>query len=154
MSPKIELSKATYDYLTKQLVQLDEQKMALLNDYLGAYAPGAPVDDLAEISRFLGSYINYVQDLLRQARVLDDDSQQLPLTFIGCDIQVKETETDRTEVFRVVSPYEAKPAAGHISFLSPVGRKLLLKKPGDVLEVKAPGGTFHYEIISVSYPGD
>lgn len=38
---------------------------------------------------------------------------------------------------------------GDISYLSPVGKSLLLRKVGDVIEVKAPGGIFHYKIKSI-----
>ena len=154
MSQKVELSQSTYEYLVNHLAQLERQKIALLNDILSAYAPGTPVDDSAEISRFVDNYVHHVQGLLAQAQVLDDDRTPLPMTFIGCDIKVREVGSDRTQVFRVVSPYETKPAAGHISYLSPLGRNLLLKRPGETLEVKAPGGTFSYRIESVDHPGD
>jgi transcription elongation factor GreA len=152
MSPKIELSKSTHEYLVNHLPQLNEQKMALLNDISSTYAPGAPVDDSAEISNFLDHYAHTVQSLLDQAEVLDDEHKPLPMTFIGCDIKVREVDSNQTHVFRVVSPYETRPTAGHISYLSPLGRNLLLKKPGETLEVKAPGGTVRYAILSVDHP--
>ncbi|MBE0466065.1 MAG: GreA/GreB family elongation factor [Candidatus Desulforudis sp.] len=152
MSQNITISKESYEYLTRQLAELDEQKLTLFNDFFAAYAPGSPEDDRAETGFFLDRYISYVQDLLAGARVVDDDDTPPPVTLLGCDIKAREVDTGRTEVFRVVSPYHTELATGRISFLSPVGRNLLLKEPGDVLEVKAPGGTFRYQIISIDYP--
>ncbi|WP_201764449.1 GreA/GreB family elongation factor [Thermacetogenium phaeum] len=41
---------------------------------------------------------------------------------------------------------------GDISYLSPVGKSLLMRKPGEKVMVKAPGGTFCYKIKSIKRP--
>lgn len=153
MTTKIELSHSASEYFSTQLAQIEEQKLALFQDFFSAYAPGAPTDDWAEVRLFLEDYLHRVQELLARARVVEGRCPPLPLTLIGCDIQVEDLDRGHTEMFRVVSPHEINPAAGRVSFLSPVGRGLLLKEPGEVLEVRAPGGTFRYRVVSVTYPG-
>lgn len=153
MTTKFELSHSAFEYLSAQLAQIEEQKLALFQDFFSAYAPGAPVEDQAEARLSLDGYLDRVRQLLTRARVVEGRCPPLPLTLIGCDIQVEDLDRGHTDMFRVVSPYEINPAAGHVSFLSPMGRGLLLKEPGEVLEVRAPGGTFRYRVVSVTYPG-
>ncbi|MEW6457759.1 MAG: GreA/GreB family elongation factor [Bacillota bacterium] len=152
MTSIIELSNHAYKYFTGQLAQMEAQKLALFEDFFTAYAPGAPIDDRTEVRLFLDDYLNRVRELLARARVVEGRCPPLPLTLIGCDIRVEDLDRGHSEMFRVVSPYEINPAAGHVSFLSPVGRGLLLKEPGQVLAVQAPGGTFRYRVVSVTYP--
>lgn len=152
MASTFELSNDAYEYIVRQLVQLGKQKLALFEDFFSAYAPGAPIDDRSEVRLFVDDYLNQVQELLTRARVVEGRCPPLPLTLIGCDIQVEDLDRKQIEMFRVVAPYEINPTAGHVSFLSPVGRGLLLKEPGQVLEVQAPGGTFRYRVLSVTYP--
>ena len=47
------------------------------------------------------------------------------------------------------SPAEANPREGRISNESPLGRAIMEKRPGDVVEVEAPGGSFEVKIVKV-----
>ncbi|PIY29741.1 MAG: transcription elongation factor GreA, partial [Comamonadaceae bacterium CG_4_10_14_3_um_filter_60_42] len=40
---------------------------------------------------------------------------------------------------------------GLININSPIARALIGKEEGDAVEVQAPGGLRHYEVVSVSY---
>ena len=55
----------------------------------------------------------------------------------------------KTQQFTIVGSTEANPLEGKISNQSPVGQALLGKKPGDKVEVKAPGGTLRLRITRV-----
>ena len=49
----------------------------------------------------------------------------------------------------VVGPVEADPLAGKISNESPVGRALLGKRKGEMVEVTVPAGKIRYNILQV-----
>lgn len=53
--------------------------------------------------------------------------------------------------FRIVGDLEADTSAGRLSMSSPLGRELLGKAEGDLVDVEAPAGTINYEIVSISY---
>ena len=54
-------------------------------------------------------------------------------------------------VFHVVDPLQGRVEENDVSYLSPVGRALLLKKVGDEIKVKTPGGTVHYKINAIEF---
>ena len=51
--------------------------------------------------------------------------------------------------FMLVSKHEADPKANKLSEESPVGRAVMGKRIGDVVEVVTPAGTVSYEIVAV-----
>ena len=52
--------------------------------------------------------------------------------------------------YTIVSPHEMNLEEGKISCKSPIGAALMGKKVGDVVDVKAPSGTFQVRIESLS----
>jgi len=63
-------------------------------------------------------------------------------------------EDDETEDFVICLPDQSDPDRGFISFLSPVGRQLLLRKLGEQLSLKIPTGDLQLTIKEISYVGD
>lgn len=60
-------------------------------------------------------------------------------------------ETKGKEVeFMIVDKIEADPQNGKFSDESPIGTKLLNKKPGESIEVDTPSGKMKYKVISIS----
>ena len=55
----------------------------------------------------------------------------------------------RTQTFRIVSPYEAKPSEGSLSVASPIAQALLGGRVGDVVEAHTPTGARALEIHSI-----
>ena len=51
--------------------------------------------------------------------------------------------------FKIVGKLEADPASGLISDESPIGRALLAKKVGDLVEVEIPDGRIRFKILSI-----
>jgi len=52
--------------------------------------------------------------------------------------------------YQVVEPNEANPLTGKISIVSPVGRAILNKKPGEEIPVTTPRGQQVYKIVKTS----
>lgn len=66
---------------------------------------------------------------------------------------IVELEREDGQVFtwRLVDKEESDVKRGRISVQSPVGKALLRKVAGDVIEVQTPGGETEYEILDVRY---
>ena len=61
-------------------------------------------------------------------------------------------ETDgETATWQIVGEDEADIKAHRISYSSPIGKALIGKESGEIVEVKTPGGMKRYEIIDVRY---
>ena len=69
--------------------------------------------------------------------------------FFGSWVTVEDGAGSRT-TWRIVGPDEADPRRGLVSAHSPVGRALLGREVGDVVEVERPGGRAEYEVVAVS----
>jgi len=62
------------------------------------------------------------------------------------------SEDDGSPVtYQIVGDEEADIRQGWIAITSPIARALIGKEEGDVVDVLAPGGVRHYEIVAVRY---
>ena len=52
--------------------------------------------------------------------------------------------------YTLVSETEANLSEGKISASSPIGKGLLTKEKGDIVEIQIPTGTLKFEIIDIS----
>lgn len=90
-----------------------------------------------------------LEGMLKKARVIDEDDINLDQVSIGTTVQVKDMEFDEIVEYTIVGSAEADPYELKISNESPVGRALLGKKIGDVVEVQIPDGTTKYKVLNI-----
>jgi transcription elongation factor GreA len=79
------------------------------------------------------------------------DCSNLPndrVTF-GCTVHVNDLNTGEELKLRLVGPDESNVDQGEISVISPMGRALIGKEPGDEVQVKTPGGLRQLEILDI-----
>ncbi len=88
--------------------------------------------------------------MVRNARIIDEDSLTDDVVNIGSTVKVKDLEDDEEDEFVIVGSVESDPLEGKISNESPVGSKLIGLKVGDVAEVEVPDGIIKYEVIGIS----
>ena len=60
------------------------------------------------------------------------------------------TDDDEPETYTIVGSMEADPIEHKISNESPIGKALLGREKGDIVDVIAPAGKFKYEILKVA----
>ena len=66
---------------------------------------------------------------------------------LGSTVHVRDEDTGEEATYDIVTSEESDPEKGRISPSSPIGRCLLNKKIGEVVEVRVPKGTRYDEII-------
>jgi transcription elongation factor GreA len=66
---------------------------------------------------------------------------------IGESVVVLDLESREISEYRLVGAGEADPSVGAVSYRSPVGRALLGRRRGDVVEVGTPAGRRRMEIL-------
>ena len=71
--------------------------------------------------------------------------------FFGATVRYLRSGGDE-EVVTIVGVDEVDPAAGRISWISPVARALIKAREGDIVTLHTPGGEEALEILEVSYP--
>ncbi len=131
------------ELLEAQLKRLQEQRQKLQED---------PEDLMnKETLKLVERDIRYVQERIERAVVIDPAAQPPDQVAFGARVETEDEEGER-RAFTLVGEDEADPAAGLISWVSPLGRALTGARVGDVVTWKRPVGDLHLEVLSISYP--
>lgn len=146
---KVTLSKATFENLVKHLVEVEEGKNKLLEQYFPE-----PSKERKEFEKLIEDYIRQIDQLIRNVDTSQTADSKVPFVTIGSEVEVQDLIDQEVYKYRIVSPFNSSVKEGDVSYLSPVGKSLLLKKVGDEVEVNAPGGVFRYKIKSIQLRGD
>ncbi len=104
-----------------------------------------------EQQSFLEGRIQDLKTKLALADVIDPAKISQNRIAFGAKVKVMDLDTDEKKTFRLVGPDEADVKSGRISISSPVGKALLNKEIGDIVNVKAPAKTMEYEILEISF---
>jgi len=107
----------------------------------------AEYDDAKNEQAFIEGRIQDLERTLAHAVIIDDHPTS-DCVRLGSRVTV-EDEEGVEEVYTIVGSVEANPRDGFISNESPVGRALLGKLVGDVVNVSAPGGSFTLRIKAI-----
>ena len=105
-----------------------------------------------EQQSFIEGRINEIEGRLSNAEVIDVTKLNASDRVVfGSTVEVEDQEGGAKLVYQLVGDDEADIKNGLLSVSSPIARALIGKSEGDVVDVKAPGGTKSYEIVSVRY---
>ncbi len=96
---------------------------------------------------FVEGRIQELEHLLATAKVIYP-SRKNGVVDVGSRVTIQE-EGAPPETYTIVGPVEADPERGYISHESPLGKALMGHQEGDVVEVRAPAGTFRVKILKV-----
>ncbi len=116
----------------------------------GDLSENAEYDAAKEEQGHLEARIAQLESLIASARVLDESQVDTSKAFILSRVRVKNLQNDMVQEYTLVSAQEADLAAGKISVSSPVGKGLLGKAVGDVVEIKVPAGRMKLEVLNIS----
>jgi transcription elongation factor GreB len=133
--------------------RLRAELAALLDTARPRLAAAAPDDlDAKRELQLLDQRIRYLQTSLRTAEVVAPPPADADTVRFGAAVVVR--EPDGTEaVYRIVGVDELDPAAGRISWLSPLARALLNARVGDRVTLHSPRGPRLLEILRLA-PAD
>ena len=117
---------------------------------LGDLSENSEYDDAKNEQAFMEGRILELEKMIRNAKVIDEDAHQEGTVTVGSLVRVKDIEFDEINEYRLVGTVEADPMNYRISNESPVGRALLGRKKGEIVDVEVPAGIIKYEILEVS----
>ncbi|MBI3366168.1 transcription elongation factor GreA [Candidatus Roizmanbacteria bacterium] len=149
---KIQLTREGFENLQKELKELLENKKPAAVDRLSkARAMGdlsenseytAAKDDLS----FVEGRIQEVEEIIKTAEVVANHAGN-NIVDVGVTVTV-EADGKRDE-FHIVGEFEADPMNKKLSHTSPIGKALLGKKVGDLIEAQIPAGKIVYRILEI-----
>ena len=88
-----------------------------------------------------------IQETLKNAEVVEDHHNNHEVS-LGSHVTVSTNGIESS--FHIVGEYEADPATNKLSTTSPIGKALLGKKAGDIVEIEVPAGTTQYKILKIN----
>lgn len=152
MSDKVILTQQGFDKLKKELNQLKKIKRPQILERL---RKARGLGDLKENSEYTAARedlnltdkkIEEIEGVLQKAKIIKGKRRNQTVN-IGSKVTV-ELDGHKNQ-FLIVGEFEANPAENKISYVSPIGKALMGKKIGEVVEVEAPAGKIRYKIIAI-----
>ncbi len=114
---------------------------------LGDLSENAEYAEAKDEQAFIEGRIAELRRIINNA-VIIEKSGQSDVVSLGSKIKVH-SEQESEQEFIIVGANEVDPSTGKISDQSPIGRALLGKKNGDMVEVKTPGGVTIFKILNI-----
>ncbi len=94
--------------------------------------------------------ISKLEAVIANARLIDDTNIDKTKAFILSTVKIRNKANQMEIEYTLVAESEADIKVRKISVDSPIGKGLLGKKVGDVVDIQTPGGLMQFEIISLS----
>ncbi|MCZ6539457.1 MAG: GreA/GreB family elongation factor [Chloroflexi bacterium] len=151
----VRLTQSGYNEMTKQLAQLQDERIKIVGDIQRAAADGdvrenAPLEAAREAQGMAIGKIREIEATLKVAVIIDAKEQDSGRVHVGSKVELTETTQGKTLKYQIVEPNEANPLTGKISIVSPVGSAILGHKVGDEVKVKTPSGQQVYRVVGTS----
>jgi len=150
---RVQMTPIGYRQLVTELEQLEKDKrpeaierLSKARDF-GDLSENAEYHSAKEALVTLEGRIEELKDILTRVVVVDVQKAGLGQVGMGSVVHI-EVNGSKHE-FTIVGEWEADPAAKKISHESPLGKALMGKKVGEVVEVEAPSGKISYSIKSL-----
>jgi transcription elongation factor GreA len=103
-----------------------------------------------EAQSMLELKISKLQDVLSNARLIDESKLDNTKVLIFSVVKLKNTQSGQVVTYSLVPENEANVKMGKISVSSPISKGLLGKHIGEKVEIVVPAGTVAFEIIEIT----
>ena len=94
--------------------------------------------------------IKELEAVISKADIIDVKKLSGSIKF-GATVEIVDEDTDEEKTYQIVGEFEADIERNLLNINSPIARALIGKEEGDSVEVRTPGGTKFYEILSIKY---
>lgn len=150
----ISLTQEGHDELKCELDSLKKRSEQLVVDIASAAADkdfreNAPLNAAREQKGFIDGRIKEIEDTLRLATVVGCGQGPVKKTGISDTVVLCDVVSGEEVSYIIVHPTEADPVHGKISCESPVGKAVVGRGEGEVVEATVPAGKLRYQIKKV-----
>lgn len=145
MNEKFYLTLPEYENLVAHLVKLEENKSNLIDEYFPHRTK-----ERREFSELITKYLREIDKVVSNKTLVEESVKTFPFVIIGSTVEICDLDSQEVLQYTIGGPYYEKTTNTYISYLSPVGKVLLLKRIGDVVSVATPSGTYSYEVKAIN----
>tara|TARA_B100000900_G_scaffold86352_1_gene70053 strand:+ start:40400 stop:40879 length:480 start_codon:yes stop_codon:yes gene_type:complete len=115
----------------------------------GDLSENAEYDAAKEAQGLLEAKISKLEIELSNARILDESNVDTSTVRLLTQVTIENLENSMQMSYILVSESEADISSKKISSSSPIGKGLLGKKEGDIVDINVPSGIVKFKIISI-----
>ncbi len=127
--------------ITKQIAEARDK---------GDLSENAEYTAAKEAQGFLELKISKLQDLLSNARLIDESKMDTSKTLILSTVKIRNLKNNAEMTYTLVPENEADIKIGKLSVSSPIAKSLLGKSVGEKVDVNVPAGKVTFEIVEIS----
>ena len=117
----------------------------------GDLSENADYDAAKERQAFIESRISEIQGKLATAEIVDPKDISSETIVFGATVKLLDLDLEKETTYQIVGVDEADIKEGRISIFSPLGRAMIGKKSGDVVEFHSPKGDKEYEVLDFKF---
>lgn len=146
----VRMTEAGHAALTEELHRLEKEVRPQATEELararadGDFRENAPYDAAKQKLGEVQGRINEIRAMLSTADIHTADSDEI--VDLGMTVALRDLAAGDDLIYTVVGPGEMNLREGKISAQSPVGKALMNRRVGDVVEVTTPAGAENYRI--------
>jgi transcription elongation factor GreA len=150
----VALTQQRYDEMKAELETLKKRSRELMAEIQRAAADkdfreNAPLHAAREERGHVDGRIKELEQTVKAASIIEEKKEPTKKSTIGDSIVICEMASGEESRYMIVDPREVNIAKGKISIASPLGKQLLGRCDGDIVEITAPVGKVRYQIKHV-----
>jgi transcription elongation factor GreA len=116
----------------------------------GDLSENAEYDAAKEAQGLLELKIAKLEEMIANARIIDESRINTTHIQIMNKVKLKNLTNNTTVEYTLVGETEANLREGKLAAATPIGKALIGKSKGDVVEVQVPSGLIKFEILEIS----
>lgn len=156
MSEKVYVTQEGFDKLMEELKFLKSVERPRISKAIGEARDKGDLSENAEYDAakdeqgHLEARIAKLENTIGNSRILNESQIDTSKVTALCKVKLKNLKINKEVTYQLVSEKEANIREGRISVLSPIGKGLLGKLVGDVVDIKVPAGVVQFEILDIT----
>ncbi|RMG27443.1 MAG: transcription elongation factor GreA [Bacteroidetes bacterium] len=149
-------TKEGYEKLKSKLQELKGRGRKEIADQIqkaremGDLSENAEYDAAKDAQGMLEMEISKLETAIANARVLDASDIDDSKAYILSTVTLKNIKLNKKVTYTLVAEEEANLKQGKISVKSPVGKAVLGKEVGDIVEIEAPAGKIQFKLLEIT----
>lgn len=116
----------------------------------GDLSENAEYDAAKEAQGLLELKISKLEDMIANARIIDESRINTTHIQIMNKVKLKNLNNNSTVNYTLVGEAEANLLEGKLAAATPIGKALIGKSKGEIVEVRVPSGVIKFEILEIS----
>ena len=149
------LTQEGYEKLEEELNYLKTEKRTEIAERIkvargfGDLSENSEYDEAKNAQADNEAQIAELEIKLRNAKIIDAKEIDTKTVQIGNLVKLHDIEFDEDIEYTIVGSTEVNLAENKISNESPIGKALLGRKKGEIVDVEAPDGTIQFKILAI-----